>query len=496
MKKQHTRSFSLALVLAMLLSAAACAEKTDDEDQVTQAQDNAVTEPGETEDPIMQYAPDLPERNYEGYGFRIISRDDTFHPYPAHTRDIIAEEINGDPINDAVHARNQKIEDEYGLTIKLTTFNEVTNETAPSDTVVRSVMANSDDYDLLLQHMINTGSAVLQDVFLNWNLLPCIDFDKPYWNKDAYEAFSVGDKTYMALSDMSFSSADNAHVMVFNKNLAQTYNIENLYDLVYNNQWTYEKFDQIAAQCSEDLNGNSKWDPKDRYGYLVGGDSSMINWMYAADLRIVEKDEDNYPYMVEFSDRMDSAYQYLYDLMKKDYTYLTNVLWVDATNTNMFMADQALIMSTQVSMLEHLRNMDSGYGSLPFPKYDEQQENYGHYVDGHATIMAIPRTIADSEMVGIFIEAMSFESFKSVLPIYLEDILTTKYVRDEDSIKMLELVYNTRVFDFAYVYDAASLSWCFKRASSTNALASYYKASEKAENKRIEKVVAVYESNN
>lgn len=495
MKSTTKRAVSLTLVMLMLLSAAACSEKADKDGNVTQAQNDAVTEASETEDPIMQYAPDLPQNDYEGYGFRIISRDDTYHPYPAHTRDIIAEEITGDPINDAVHKRNQLIEDTYGLTIKLFTYNEVTNEHAPSDTVVRSVMANSDDYDLLLQHMINTGSAVLQDVFLNWNLLPHIDFSKPYWNKDAYDAFSVDNKSYMALSDMSFSSADNAHVMVFNKNLAETYNIENLYDLVYNNQWTYEKFNQIVAQCSEDLNGNSKWDPKDRYGYLMGGDSSMINWMYAANLRIVEKDEDNFPYVVEYSDRMDAAYQYLYELMQKDYAYETGILWVDAKNTDMFMADQALIMSTQVSMLEHLRNMESGYGSLPFPKYDDLQESYGHYVDGHATIMAIPKTIVDTEREGIFLEAMAFESYKSVLPIYLEDILTTKYVRDEDSIKMLELVYNTRVFDFAYVYDASGLSWCFKRAKNNKALASYFEANRKVETKRIEKVIDVYASN-
>ena len=74
----------------------------------------AETVPEETTDGREKYAPSLPANNYEGYSFRIISRDDSMHTYPVHTRDLIAEEQTGEALHDAVFARNAKIEDQLG----------------------------------------------------------------------------------------------------------------------------------------------------------------------------------------------------------------------------------------------------------------------------------------------------------------------------------------------------------------------------------------------
>jgi hypothetical protein len=110
-------------------------------------------------------------------------------------------------------------------------------------------------------------------------------------------------------------------------------------------------------------------------------------------------------------------------------------------------------------------------------------------VDGHAAIMAVPKTVGDIERTGILLEALSYESYKSVLPWYYEVLMTKKNVRDEQSGEMLELIYNTRAFDFAYVYDNFTLSFAFQYQSEANNpdLASYYARQEKAINKTMER---------
>jgi len=489
------RISAMFLALLMLFVSAACS----DDSGIKEASDNkgndikpeAETVSDDVND-AEQYAPNLPDVNYNGYGFRIITRDDSMHPYPAHTRDIYAEEITGDSINDAVYNRNLFIEDTYGFKVIMESHNETVNEQTSLTIVSNSVMSNSDEYDLLLGHMLYTGNLATKKVLLNWELLDYIDFNKPYWNSNAHEAFSVGNKTFMALSDMCVSSNDNAHVSVFNKKLSDSFNTGNLYELVYSNEWTYDKFREIISEISSDMDGNGVYNEEDRYGYLIGGDSSLLNWMYAADCSVARKDENNYPILDLYNERTVAAYEWLYNLMQTKDQYMTTS-WVETDGINMFKADKALIMSTQIMMFEHLRDMESNFGVLPFPKFDSAQENYAHYVDGHATVMAIPKTISDLERNAIFLEAMAYESHKSVLPIYYDVVLTTKYMRDEDSRNMLELVYNSRAFDFAYVYDNFSLSFCFKRAKDNADFTSYYKGMEKIEQKLFEQIAKAYD---
>ena len=47
----------------------------------------------------------------------------------------------------------------------------------------------------------------------------------------------------------------------------------------------------------------------------------------------------------------------------------------------------------------------------------------------------------------IILEALACESYKSVVPAYYEIALKTKYTRDEDSARMLDIIFENRVFD-------------------------------------------------
>jgi len=45
------------------------------------------------------------------------------------------------------------------------------------------------------------------------------------------------------------------------------------------------------------------------------------------------------------------------------------------------------------------------------------------------------------------LEALQSESAKTVRPAYYDIALKTKYTRDDDSVEMLDLIFNTRVVD-------------------------------------------------
>jgi hypothetical protein len=50
--------------------------------------------------------------------------------------------------------------------------------------------------------------------------------------------------------------------------------------------------------------------------------------------------------------------------------------------------------------------------------------------------------------VSVILEALACESAKSVMPVYIEDMLKTKSSRDAESEAMIDLLLSNRVFDW------------------------------------------------
>lgn len=101
----------------------------------------------------------------------------------------------------------------------------------------------------------------------------------------------------------------------------------------------------------------------------------------------------------------------------------------------------------------NMRNMADEFGVLPLPKYDETQEEYRTVVDGGASVMVVPTTAKNLEMIGALTEAMSAYSYSDVIPVYIGVAIEQKGTRDEESIKMLREILDSRVIDFAYLYN-------------------------------------------
>jgi hypothetical protein len=343
--------------------------------------------------------------------------------------------------------------------------------------------------------MINGATSAMNGYYLNWNKIPYIDTTKPYWCQGAVEGYSVGDKLLLSLSDMCVSSNDNTHCMLFNKKLHENFQLENIYDIVNQNKWTFDKFRELTRNVSSDIDGDGKMTEADQFGYFIGGGSGQLNYLWVGGSQITSKDENNVPYLNMMSERTVAIYDFLYELrFSEDSFYYA--AWHLPFAYEFFSADKALFMTTQIGVINNLRNMDTDFGIIPYPKFDEAQEKYGHYVDGHATLMAVPMSVSNLEKVGVVIEALSYESYVNLVPIYYDTIITTKFTRDEESAAMLDIIYNSRVFDFAYVYDNWNLAFAFSNmldAKNAN-FASFYEKKEKAEITQLDKVIALYDA--
>ena len=445
------KKFYAVLLLALAVILISCgnsggAVNTDSESE-------SAGTPQETEaatEEIIQAV--LPEADYGGYEFVVISRNDDWHHYPLHSRDIIAESETGEPINDAVYRRNSVVEEMYNIKISMIGLPETTGEgeMGPNNALSRAVRAGDYLYDLVMVHEINGGTTAQQGFFYNWFAVPVIDFEMPWWCRGATDGLSVENKLFLALSDFSVSSNDHCYTVLFNKQKQSDFQVENLYELVKTNQWTFDKMYDVIKDVAIDLNGDGAMNDQDFYGLIAGG--GQLNFFTAGDNYVTKKDQNNRPYIDMPTERMITTFEKAFRIINSPDTY-SYASWIDERIVPMFSNNQSLLMTTQVGIIQQLRDMDVDFGVLPYPKLDSSQEKYLNYVDGHAQLMGIPINAPDLERTGAIIEALSYYAYLYQVPAYYEVNLKTKHARDEESAEMLNYIFDGRVFDFGYVYD-------------------------------------------
>jgi hypothetical protein len=266
----------IALVLTILLMSVlifSCGGKdagnTDNDDKIPANDGGNADNSGQEETPAAEDSKnsvgarpdyDLPEQNFNGYNFRILSRSETANLH-WWNHDISAEEITGDPINDAIFDRNQKVEERYNITIKNIPDNGVGAKAS------KSIKAGSDDYDLIVIGLRDGQENLMTAGYLmDFHNIPNIDLTKPWWDQKAVEQLSIYGKLFATSCDLTVRDKDAIIILMFSKTLAQNYDVGNLYELVSTGKWTLDKMSEMVRMTAKDLNGDGKMDLDDQYG--------------------------------------------------------------------------------------------------------------------------------------------------------------------------------------------------------------------------------------
>ncbi|MDD4773870.1 MAG: hypothetical protein PHZ09_09765 [Eubacteriales bacterium] len=255
-------------------------------------------------------------------------------------------------------------------------------------------------------------------------------------------------------------------VTMFNKNLFDDYGVEYPYDYVRNGKWTLDYQNTIAAQCYADLNGDSLRDAGDRYGFytLTGTNTSLNDGFWAScNLRTTQKSEDNfYEYNIDV-DNFVTSIEKILSLFISGGVYTEPVGKLnDGDVYKKFTESEAAMINMRLYNVETplFRNMNDSYGILPMPKRDENQTEYYTLCQDQFIVYAVPITVSDDDFqtMGAFLEAFASESYKTVTPAYYEVALTTKFVTDDDSVEMLDLVSNSVYIDPAVCYSVFTIT--------------------------------------
>jgi hypothetical protein len=469
-KKIKVSCILLAFVLAlsMILTGCSSNEPSVGDPITAGAGENAGDDVEEAAKDPRDISDGLDPADYGGETIRILYRNGcsrgNWALYDVHKIEIAAEEETGDVINDALYRRNKTVEERFNVNIVGMPYpNSSTNESEVAAYARRSINANSDDVDIVVTWSNHLANLAADGLFVDWNSIPNIDIEKPWWIKDAMKAFTINGKTYLAMSDIIFSGVvGEAGFIMFNKELLAKFGLENPYTMGEENRWTIDILSEIVKGCYADVNGDGKRDADDTFGFTSDAWGSAYAWMWAGGSRATSKDANTgLPYYDLYTERNVSMLNKVNDLFYNNTgSAITNAKGnsIDfkgrGDQSYLFSSGNALFMLDRVGVLctPDYRNAPFEFGIVPIPKYDQTQEKYLTMINEHASAMAVPVYNGKLEMTGKIIEALSAESYKQLVPAYYEVALKTKYSRDEESVRMLDLIFEGVVYDFGLLY--------------------------------------------
>nr|MBQ4319166.1 extracellular solute-binding protein [Clostridia bacterium] len=434
------KRIAMLLICAMLsASIVACSDASDTADDpanVTAADTKSVQETT-TDDP---YADDVPDGlDYGGYEFSFYSRQaSTYFDSP---QDVEGE--NGDIINDAVYQRNRNVEERLNVVITETTYTAVDGP--------RALLLSADDtYDMYMARVNSAFTYATEGLLRDITDLEYVDLTKPYWDYTLNEALSIGEKQYFVQGAYNLSTYEFTHALLFNKKLIDALSLDMPYAAVSDGSWTYDMFHEMAKKAVADLNGDGIMDDNDRYGLIAQPKQVLPSFWIAADTVSIGKDFGDHLEFTCISDKkFMEVWDRIFDITRTDNIWMPmqinfeDVVAIAAP----FIADQGLFYNANCNRIADLRTMDTDFGIIPYPKYDDTQDEYFSRIE-NTEMPLVPLVNTEMERTGAVFELLCAEAIDTTISAYYDLTLSGKFARDEESVEMLDLVFDNRIFDY------------------------------------------------
>lgn len=473
--------FILLLVSAILTGTfVSCGESAVNTDEAAPSSgDTAVSE---AEEPAAEteLTHGLPEKDFGGADYVGLIRTSKLTHFTA-------EEMTGEALNDAVYERNNTVAEEFGVTLGFVNVEDSSGTF--NNTVGQSIMAQDAAYDVIAPDY--WWATEVNGWFLNLMEMEYLDLSMPWWCGGWNDAATISGMLPGAVGFYTLDMIQNMNMIYFNKNLYDSlgfdsqFGLSGLYDTVRSGDWTYDLFTSMASAAALDLNGDGQMTQGDQFGTLSDLQSGRA-LLWSSGLELCYRDETGALVATLTTEKN-------YDIFSTVLAfYKDNTNLYNGANNAIFIADQALFLMSAIGNAVGLRDMESDFGVLPYPKYNPEDENYRNRNFG-SSYFAIPITAKDFEMSAVVLEAQNFYSYRDVRPTYYETILKDKVARDQETAEMLDLVIDTCYIDPFFVY-GTNLSYVADKpfsliVSKSDTYASEMQRLEKPVGKQLTKLI-------
>ena len=304
--------------------------------------------------------------NYGGAEFAILNAKDRY----AMLYQLMPAEITGETLNDERYWLNAEISERYGITLKETQvdYNDLLAFAQ------KEVLSGTPEHDIFYLSPKQIASLMNSGYMHNVLDIEKLNIDGDWWDQNLIETGTLKDEyLYYLGGNYHLQGFEGTTCVFFNKEMISTLKLEMPYDIVREGKWTMDKMYEYASAAAN-LNGDASFAYSSN-GSAVYGIATITNMMPAfimgCDAYYVEKDENGTPVLGFTSEHFQNVCSKIATLISAQGIYKAE------DEVDLFMANRALMIGAEIkAAANEMRNMNTEFGMLPVPKYDEAQENY------------------------------------------------------------------------------------------------------------------------
>ncbi len=503
MMKNTTRLIALLLAVVMLtIGLASCAETGSGEDSTHDT--TASTVENNTAPPEADTTPTTDEwgRPYvasptpENFKFEdntvitvlLRSNNDVY------TREFFSDSENGDMLNDEIYSRNLVLEEQLNFTFEFIEGGD--RKEVTQSTITEFESGGASNIDIVSNYAYYATSAALRDCYQNLYSVDSLDVSNPWWNPSYVDAATIQDQLYFIVGDLNLSVVDRSLAIYYNRDIANNYQLGDLYSVVLDNKWTIDTLLEYTKDTWIDTNQSGTMDLPDTYGIVSCSNSEAYDaFLTAFGINYMAKTNDGGLEICWDTEKVSKAI----DLQIQLYTGNQGGF---AHNNIPDLADKFVNGETlfwlhliygSSAINQSMRNMSGSYGLLPLPKYDLDQEKYKTTVQDAYCVMSVMKTSRQLSAVGTVLEEWCYRSYGEILPVYCEVVMKSRYLKDSESGMIFDLILDSISFDTGMVYgaelDQIATSTRSIVKSGVNSFASVYKQKLRAYSRKISDLV-------
>ena len=455
----------IALLLAVLMVAsvfAACQDNDPDE-----SKDGTVSK----SEGDGRYVADLPEFTWDTKSGTYGTFDVLVYSNKVQTT-YYSEEIGYDlyattdeVLNTAVMERNNYVEQLTGVEIVAHPVDNVIT------TLNDEIASGMSTYDMAMPFMPGAATLAQEGKLHALNsekLSAYIDLTQPWWDANATSGLSVDGIVYFTTGDISIMQKIVSTAVTFNKDMYASLfpGEKTLYEMVDDGEWTLDKMIELAKVATVQ-DGDGDWDIDDTWGCSASyGDANMF--YLASGNTICSKDSDDLPvFSMQNASSVSAAIKVLEALQTDGWAIMAqDMSGMGATDIwkaslDVFGEGRALFRTTAFSAIKKLRAYEEGveFGIVPMPKLNAEQEKYYTPCSAHmAYAVVIPNCVADEEFSAYMTELVCCEAKNYVTDAYYEVTLKKRDSKDDETERMLDLIFSNVIYDTGYIYGFSGAS--------------------------------------
>ena len=459
---QIRKTLCLILAALMLLSVATvftgCGENTENPEVQQTKADNADTseESGEVDNRFIGI--DYDDRPFRIYTHAAIADDGIDNS------NFLIEGVAqtaGNMVNDAVLERNITAEELLGIKLEFTQCDLGIYEIVGD--IRKLTQSGTDEFDLAINTIFGFSELVIEGNFRNVLDSDCVfDFDRNYWYKDYMEDLRLMDGyQYILAGDYFIDVMRSAHLLLVNKDMYRDYyhtSADELYDVVSNYEWTFEKLNTICTGLYVDLNHTNAVDDGDQFGFQTASAwGGAIPFMISGNPTYITRDDDGVPSItIHEGDRANQLASEMTKIFSNESAYIGIS---DVANLlQSFTQNECLVLGYQrLGSLENpiLRSMEGDAAVLPYPMLFASDKKYTTSTHDTTAMGAILTTSTDMEFISTVTEVLCRETASIVMPKYYKESLQVQCVDDEKAAAMIDIIHDNFGQSFILAYNNA-----------------------------------------